>query len=115
VVRKMYLSGNVHFVNAAEWLTKDNRYEAEKLWSYVYQHGKSREKGKAANNIAISMEARGELKMAMEWAFKSYEAFQAKRLVGTSQERETAKKLYVDLVRRYRDKKRLDEQVGPMY
>jgi hypothetical protein len=112
VVSKVYIAGNAHFVNAAEWLNKDNRYEAEKLWGFIYQHGNSREKGKAANNIALSMEARGKLKEAMEWAFKSYDAFQSQGVVGTREERQTARDLYVDLVRRYRDKKRLDEQLG---
>ncbi len=112
VVRKLYITGNPHFVNAAEWLSKDNRYEAEKLWGYIYQHGNSREKGKAANNIAVSMEVRGDLELAMEWAYKSYDAFNTKGVVGTSEESRTAKQLYVDMVRRYRDKKRLDEQVG---
>lgn len=112
VVRKLYIAGNTHFVNAAEWYAKGNRFEAEKLWGFVYEHGNSKEKGRAANNIAISMEARGEMQLAMEWAYKSYEAFETKGVVGSSEERATAKALYVDLVQRYRDMKRLDEQIG---
>ncbi|WP_439185325.1 DUF6340 family protein [Carboxylicivirga taeanensis] len=112
VKRRVYLTGNSHFVNAAEWLSKDNRYEAEKLWGFIYEHGNSREKGKAANNIAISLEARGEMKLAVEWAYKSYEAFEMKGVTGTADERQVAKKLYVDMVRRYRDIKKLEEQIG---
>ncbi|MCU4157664.1 hypothetical protein J1N10_16935 [Carboxylicivirga sp. A043] len=113
VTRKLYISGNPQFVNAAEWLSKDERYEAEKLWGFVYEHGNSREKGKAANNIALSMEARGEFFLAMEWAYKSYQAFQTHGVVGNAEERRTSRELYVDLVRRYRDQKKLDEQLGP--
>ncbi|MBR8537583.1 hypothetical protein KDU71_18585 [Carboxylicivirga sediminis] len=112
ISRKVYTAGNVHFVNAAEWLAKDNRFEAEKLWGFVYEHGNSREKGRAANNIAVSLETRGELKLAMEWAYKSYEAFQAKGVTGNVEERQTSKELYLDMVRRYRDVKKLDEQIG---
>ncbi len=112
VERKFYIAGNAHFVNAAEWYGKGNRFEAEKLWGFVYEHGNSREKGRAANNIAISMEARGEMQLAMEWAYKSFESFETKGVVGSSIERATAKELYVDMVQRYRDMKKLNEQVG---
>ncbi|WP_430812195.1 MULTISPECIES: DUF6340 family protein [unclassified Carboxylicivirga] len=112
VERKVYTNGNPHFVSAIEWLNKDNRYEAEKMWGYVYAHGNSREKGKAAYNIAVSMELRGDLEQAVQWAYKSYEAFRTKGVVGSRQEVEDAKKLYQGLVIRYRDEKKLNEQVG---
>ncbi|TRX65884.1 DUF6340 family protein [Carboxylicivirga sp. M1479] len=112
VARKVYTSGSAQFVNAAEWLNNDNRFEAEKLWGFIFEHGNSREKGRAANNIALSMEARGELKLAMEWAYKSYQAFEMKSQMGSYEERESSKKLYLDMVRRYRDQKKLNEQLG---
>ncbi len=112
VERRVYTAGSAHFVNATEWLNKDNRYEAEKLWGFIYEHGNSREKGKAANNISVSMEARGEIALAMEWAYKSYEAFEMKGVTGKADERRVAKALYLDMVKRYRDIKKLDEQVG---
>ncbi|MBK3519547.1 DUF6340 family protein [Carboxylicivirga marina] len=112
VERRVYIAGNTHFISAAEWLSKDNRSEAEKLWNFIYQHGNSREKGRAANNIAVSMEARGEYKLAMEWAFKSYQAFELKGVKGNHDERLSSKELYTDLVRRYRDQKKLDVQFG---
>jgi len=112
VERKVYIAGNQHFVNAVDWLNKDNRFEAEKLWGYVYAHGKEREKGRAANNIAVSMEARGELDLAMEWAYKSFEAFGKVGFMLNSEEMRTSKDLYLDMVRRQRDRKKLDEQIG---
>ncbi len=112
VERRIYISGGAHFVNAAEWLGKDNRYEAEKLWGFIYEHGSDREKGRAANNIALSMEARGKLKEAMEWAYKSYQSYQTVGLLGEVEERRNAEKLYTDMVQRYREQKKLNEQIG---
>lgn len=109
VTRRIYVSGNPLFVNASEWLAKDNRYEAEKIWAYIYEKGSAKEKWRSANNIAVSMEARGELKKAMEWAYQSYQACEN---AGGIEAVDAAKDLYVDLVRRYRDEKKLSKQVG---
>jgi len=112
VIRRVYTSGNPHFVSAAEWLNKDNRYEAEKLWGYIYEKGSDKDKCRAANNIAISFEARGELQKAMEWAYKSYQACEMSGALIKGEDKRTAKLLYTDLVRRYRDEKKLSKQVG---
>lgn len=112
VKRRIYTGGSPHFINAAEWLAKDNRYEAEKIWGFIYEHGKNKHKARAASNIATSLEARGELKLAMEWAYKSYQAFSNKGFVGRSEETKIAGRLYSDLARRYRERKSLDEQLG---
>lgn len=111
VERKLFLSGSPMFVSAAEWYSKNNREEAEKLWGYIYQHGSNKDKGKAANNIAVSMEERGELTIAVEWAYKSYQAFKEANNV----EAGMAQILYQDLVHRQRDEKKLIEQIGGAY
>lgn len=112
VKRRIYIAGNQHFVNAAEWLNKGDRYEAEKIWGFIYEHGTIKEKGRAASNIALSMEARGELKLAMEWAYKSYDAFSAQGFLGNGDATKVAGQLYTDLARRYRENNLLDEQLG---
>lgn len=112
VARRIYNSGNPHFVGAAEWLSRGNRYEAEKLWGYIYEKGSEKEKYKAANNIAISMEAAGKLREAMEWAYKSYQICEASGALTNGEDKRAAKQLYTDLVRRYRDRKKLNIQVG---
>jgi len=112
VKRNIYVKGNWHFINAAEWIRKKNRYEAEKLWGYIYETGSNKEQARAANNIAVSLEARGLLKDAMEWAFKSYDAYKNVSGVVSVTEKEAAKNLYVDMVRRYRDQEKLNKQIG---
>ena len=112
VSRKLYTTGNPYFSSATEWMSKGNHYEAEKLWGYLYEKGKEKDKCKAANNIAISKEERGDLRDAMEWAYKSYQASELSESITNSEERRTARQLYLDLVRRYRDQKKLDKQVG---
>ncbi len=112
VNRRLYKSGNPYFVSAAEWLGKNNRYEAEKLWGYIYEKGTDKNKCRAANNIAVSMEVRGELQKAMEWAYKSYLVCEASGSLTNGEDKRVAKQLYMDLVQRYRDEKKLEKQVG---
>lgn len=112
VKRKVYTTGSPLFVSAAEWLNKENRYEAEKIWGYIYEHGTNLEKGRAANNIAVSAEVRGEVKIASEWAYKSYNAYKEVADIIGYEEREYVKRFYSELAKRLREMKKLDRQVG---
>ncbi len=85
---------------------------AEARWSGLYQgtaNGKSR--AKAASNLALCHEMRGDLTTAYEWAQKSYDLF--RRSSGDNGKNTKLLELYVRaLAERIRSDKKLDVQFG---
>ncbi|MCU4165622.1 DUF6340 family protein [Carboxylicivirga caseinilyticus] len=112
IERNLFIKGNSYFVEANEWLGKNNTDEARKLWGYIYEKGKELEKARAAHNIAVTLEREGDINNALIWAFKSYEVY--KRMMNSlyKEESEDAKNYYVYLTHRKNEIIRLDEQVG---
>lgn len=86
--------------------------EAAERWQTLYDASNSwKGKAKAASNLALCEEMKGDLNKAHEWASKSYELF--KKNSGEENKYTQLLKLYVDaLVGRARNDKKLNIQFG---
>ncbi len=109
--RRLYTNGNMNFINATEWVNRDNWKEAKKIWNYIYNNGSKKAQIKAALNIATAFEKDGDIDNAIAWAYKAY-----KNLIESSRG-STKLKLYVfsyykELSVRKREKRKLIEQLG---
>ena len=112
VTRNLYTSGNMHFLNATDWVNKDNWKEAEKTWNYIYENSSKKAKIKASLNLALSLERRGEIDEARNWTSKAYTL-----LSEMKSETKTRLKIYVfyyheDLKKRKKEYEKLVEQLG---
>lgn len=76
VARVMFSSGNEYFINAAQWVSKNNWEEASKLWNYIFNNGKTIEKARAAINLALYFEINGTIDQAISWCEKSLAEYQ---------------------------------------
>ncbi len=65
--RIVYNSGNFYFIQAAEYIRKNNWGEAIKLWKYVYEHSKKKVKARAAYNLALAAEIQGDYESSLYW------------------------------------------------
>lgn len=110
--QRLYVAGNLYFVSGAEWYAKKNYTEAQKLWSYVYEHGTKIEKARAAYNIAISFEQQNDVASALKWGFNSYEAYKNVKTSVYADEEVIARKFYVYLAHRKTDVAKLNQQIG---
>ncbi|TLX70517.1 hypothetical protein E9993_22125 [Labilibacter sediminis] len=65
--RGYYHVGNYQFMQATEFVRKDQWGDAIKLWKYVFDHSKKKTKMKAAYNLALASEIYGDYESAMYW------------------------------------------------
>jgi len=65
--RGYYHAGNYQFMQAQEFVRKDQWGDAIKLWKYVYDHSKKKTKMKAAYNLALASEIYGDYESAQYW------------------------------------------------
>jgi len=110
VSRRLYTNGNMNFQNAAEWISRNNWQEAEKIWNFIYKNGSAKAKVRAALNLAVSFERDGDIDNAVKWGYNAY-----KSLLNRSNA--SALNLYVmkyynELTVRKREKRKLVEQLG---
>ena len=112
VTRRLYITGNIFFLNASDWVSKGNWEEAEKLWNYIYLNKSKKAKVKAALNLAVSMERKGDIDDAIRWAYAAYEILKEKKTTSNANLSNYAVNYYKRLTRRKREYKKLHEQVG---
>jgi hypothetical protein len=112
VSRHLYTSGNIHFLNATDWVNRDNWQEAEKIWNYIYSNGSKKAKIKAALNIALALEMQGHIEDATDWAFKVYEILDNDGTKTKNSINRYAVKYYINLSKRKLEYKKLVEQLG---
>ncbi len=112
VTRHLYTSGSIHFLNATDWVNRDNWQEAEKIWSYIYSNGSKKAKIKAALNIALALERQGHIYEATDWAYKVYEIIERDGTKFSSNIHRYAVKYYINLSKRKVEYKKLIEQLG---
>ena len=113
VQRKYYMGGHHLFLRANDLHQANNWEDAAKVWYYVYEHGNSKQKARAAFNIALSYEVRGDFDEAIAWGDLSQQLFEKLGGLKASQyDKGLSKLYYIQLSERYQQKKRLDAQIG---
>lgn len=111
--RRYYIQGHPLFYKASELVDEGKWEEAGRIWYYVYQNGKGKQKARAAFNLALSKEMQGDFLEAAAWAWKSLEEYQNLRsLSSTQSEKDFCKFYYMLLAHRIQEKKKLDVQYG---
>ncbi|SFE90035.1 DUF6340 family protein [Thermophagus xiamenensis] len=111
--RRFYIKGHPLFYKASEMVSEGKWEEAGRIWYYVYQNGKGKQKARAAFNLALSKEMQGDFLEAAAWAWKGLEEYQnLKSLSANQAEKDFCKFYYMLLARRMQEKKKLDAQYG---
>ncbi len=114
VSRNLYTSGSMHFLDATEWVNRDNWEEAEKIWNYIFTNGSKKAKIKAALNMALAFERDGDIDDANKWAHKVYKILEENGTETSSPINRYAVKYYINLSKRQQEYKRLVEQLGEL-
>ncbi len=71
--RGYYQSGNYQFLQASEFVRKEEWGEAIKLWKYVFDHSTKKTKARSAYNLAVASEILGDYESATYWLKKGLE------------------------------------------
>jgi hypothetical protein len=113
IERHVYSGGSLLFTQAKDYQEANNWEEAAKVWYYIYENGRKKEKARAAFNLALSYEVLGNFDEAIAWSEISRNLFKASGMV-----KETdiylSNKYHSDLLTRNYQKKRIEEQLGPL-
>lgn len=87
--------------------------EAGRIWYRIYETGTGKQKARAAYNLALSQEVKGDFDEATSWAYRAMELFEETGGISFSDyEKEMAKNYYIQLAQRLQEKKKLDKQFG---
>ncbi|MCL2072902.1 MAG: tetratricopeptide repeat protein [Marinilabiliaceae bacterium] len=114
IASRKYFSKGHHYFERANSLHKIGNWdEAAKVWYYVYESGNPPQKAKAAFNIALSYEVRGNFDEAVAWSEISYKLFRKMGAFRSSNyEKIISYHYYFLLNERQQQKDKLDEQIG---
>ena len=113
VSRQYFSKGHHYFERANDLHRIGNWDEAAKVWYYVYQSGNKLQKARAAFNIALSYEVRGDFDEAIAWGEISYKLFQNMGALRSSgYEKIISYQYYYQLNERMLQKEKLYEQIG---
>lgn len=108
---RWYFGGaGARWKEASAFASNEKWDEAMEKWKLIYQSSNSwKGRAKAASNLALCHEMKGELKEAYEWAHKSYEMFKSKS--GENDNTTSLLELYVKaLAQRINSDKKLNSQ-----
>ncbi|MGM9760656.1 MAG: DUF6340 family protein [Parabacteroides sp.] len=109
--RWYFSSSGTPWKEAAAYAAVEKWDEAAARWRVLYDKGRGKTKARAASNLALSEELKGNLSQAHEWAEKSYELFL--KDAGEENTYTQLLKVYVDvLADRVRKDKKLNVQFG---
>lgn len=110
---RWYFTGaGARWKEAAAYAAEQKWSQAEEWWNRLFNNSRGdKARAKAASNLALCHEMKGELREAYEWAHKSYELF--KHAEGDKGQNAKLLELYVHtLAERVRSDKKLDTQFG---
>lgn len=109
--RRWYYTGiGARWKEASAYVTKERWTLAEQRWRHIYDRTKGTDtRAKAASNIALCREMKGDFKSAFEWAHKSYDLFKSKD-GGKSKNTEMLEGYLQALAQRIRSDKKLSAQ-----
>jgi tetratricopeptide (TPR) repeat protein len=102
VTRNYYSKGQEDLELAKRYVKTDEWDKAIEVWQKLVNNPDHELAGKAAYNMALASEMKGELDIAQEWAKKSYEQYGNKKALG-----------YLKIIeKRIRDQEALKKQMG---
>ncbi len=102
VDRSYYIKGSPELKEAYRYVKTDDWENAAIIWKRILKDPDPELAGKAAYNIAVAAEVRGDLVKALKWAKESYQKYGNKSALR-----------YIRIIRvRLEDKARLKEQLG---
>ncbi len=113
VNRGIYTSGNYQFMQAAEFLHNKKYGEAIKLWKFVYDKSKTRDKALASYNLAVISEIMNDFASAQYWINESY-GFYENELKSSRFDADRKRTIVymVELNKRVQSLDKLKEQIG---
>jgi hypothetical protein len=111
--RLFYKQGHPLFFRASELISRGEWELASRLWYNVYEEGNQKQKARAAFNLALGQEVRGNFMEAAAWAYRAMEQYRELGVLSVSElEKKETSAYYVELAQRLQEKKKLDEQYG---
>ncbi|MFW6352046.1 MAG: DUF6340 family protein [Bacteroidota bacterium] len=110
--RVFFKQGHTLFYEALEYVNRDQWDEAARVWYHIYETGKEKQKARAAYNLALAQEVKGNFIEATAWAYRSMQHYKELAGLGVNKEEKMARDYYIDLAQRLQEKKKLDKQYG---
>ena len=111
--RWYYIGVGAKWKEASSYVNVENWEKAAERWEEIYKKtSSSREKARAASNLALAKELSGDFKTAYSWLYKSYELF--RKEVSEKNKETYMTKLYINtLSERIRNDRKLNKQLTP--
>ena len=110
--RFFFKQGHPLFYEAIAYVNSGNWEEAARVWYHIYETGKDKQKARAAYNLALAQEVKGNFVEATAWAYRSMEHYEETGGFSAGEEKKMAKEYYINLAQRLQEKKKLDKQYG---
>ncbi len=110
ISRAIFANNNADFGNAHEWLRRNEWSEAQNIWGEIYNGRNVRNSARAAYNLAISFDCKGDITQAIAWCNNSIEKYNALKN-SDIKEKAAAEKLFEEMLARQKEIELLDKQM----
>ncbi len=110
--RGYYATGNFHFLQATEFVRKQEWGEAVKIWKYVYDNYKKKTKVRAAYNLALASEMLDDYESAQYWLAQGTEVIGSISGASASVDKKRIISYSFYMNKRTKEMKELKQQIG---
>lgn len=110
--RGYYATGNFHFLQATEFVRKQEWGEAVKLWKYVFDNYKKKTKARAAYNLALASEMLDDYESSQYWLAQATETIGSISGASASVDKKRIISYSFYMNKRIKDMQELKQQIG---
>ena len=110
--RGYYATGNFHFLQATEFVRKQEWGEAVKIWKYTFDNSQKKTKARAAYNLALASEMLDDYESAQYWLAQGTEAIGTVSGTSASIEKKRIISYSFYMNKRIKEMQELKQQIG---
>lgn len=110
--RGYYATGNFHFLQASEFVRKQEWGEAVKIWKYTFDNSQKKTKARAAYNLALASEMLDDYESVQYWLAQATEAMGSISGASASVDKKRIISYSFYMNKRIKDMQELKQQIG---
>lgn len=110
--RGYYATGNIHFLQASEFVRKQEWGEAVKIWKYTFDNSKKKNKARAAYNLALASEMLDDYESSQYWLAQATETINTISGASASIDKKRIISYSFNMNKRSKDLQELKQQIG---
>lgn len=110
--RGYYATGNFHFLQASEFVRKQEWGEAVKIWKYAFDISKKKTKARAAYNLALASEMLDDYESAKYWLDRGIEALNSTSGSSAAIDKKRIISYSIYMSKRIKEMQELKQQIG---